>query len=158
MLGYQGYVEEQTAFATRLKTPHPNIVLIVNLGSAIRISGPGHPAAGTELGSFIGGLHDRHVFVAATGPMRCLQVDLTPFGAAQLLRLPMHELVNRTVSLDSLLGNEAGRLEARLDAAPSRSWVLMGAPSRLRLSKTLEPTPSIVLSRAERSLAAPSFH
>ncbi|MCC6792645.1 MAG: hypothetical protein IT336_13220, partial [Thermomicrobiales bacterium] len=70
ILRYQGYVEDRTTFSTRLEAPHPNIVLIVNLGPEIRISGPGHPAAGVEMGSFIAGLHDRHVFVAATGPMR----------------------------------------------------------------------------------------
>lgn len=140
--GYQVYIEDRTAFAKRREVPHPNIVLIMNLGSAIRVSGPGHQPGGTALGSFVAGLHDCHVLVEATGPMRCLQIDLTPFGAAHLLRTPMHELVNQMVSLSDLIGNKSDRLDA------ARDWptcfALLDAVLGKRLSSRVSLSPGLL--------------
>lgn len=116
VLGYCGYTEEQTDFAARLEVPHPNVVLILNLGPAIRVNSP---TQSTELGSFIAGLHDRPVHVAATGPMRCLQVDLTPAGARLLLDQPLAAFANAAISLNDLGGQSFRCLEERLDALPS---------------------------------------
>jgi AraC-like DNA-binding protein len=47
-----------------------------------------------------------------------LQIDLEPPAVRTLLGVPAGELSQRTVGLDALLGDEAGRIAERLHAAP----------------------------------------
>ncbi len=62
----------------------------------------------------------RHCFVETPGSQAGIQVNLTPLGAHLLLGLSMHELTNRVVELDDLLGAEGNRLVERLHDA--RDW------------------------------------
>jgi AraC-like DNA-binding protein len=68
-----------------------------------------------------------HAFLRDTSqPSSVVGVHFRPGGAAALLRLPLHELANRTVSLDDAFGFEIGELRERLQTLPS-------ARMRLRL-------------------------
>src|SRR5882724_2860529 len=68
--GYEGYVETKIAFSRRLQVPSTGAVLIINLGPAYRVYGPGNPDAASSYGSFAAGLIDAHVVVESTGPSR----------------------------------------------------------------------------------------
>ncbi len=56
-----------------------------------------------------------------------IEVRLTPLGAHALFGSPMHELTNRVVELDDLIGRDAGELSSASGTSPagsgaSRSW------------------------------------
>ncbi|MDT7610030.1 MAG: hypothetical protein QOG96_4533 [Pseudonocardiales bacterium] len=73
--------------------------LILSLGDPVRISS----ATGSgEFTSFVAGLHESPVDTTHDGTLRCIQVDLDPLGAYQLLGLPMAELRDDVVPLDAL--------------------------------------------------------
>ncbi len=114
---YQGWVESAASFPSRLEVPFPGVVLILDLGTGFRLADP-RTGEQADLHSFMAGLADGYVYVAARGPSRCIQVNLTPLGAYRLLRLPMGSLANRSIHLEDLLGSEARRWEERLAEAP----------------------------------------
>jgi len=68
--------------------------------------------------SFVAALHDRYALVAHDGFQEGVQVRLTPLGAHALFGLPMHELTNRVVELDDLLGPRANELVERMWERP----------------------------------------
>jgi AraC-like DNA-binding protein len=115
---YEGYAETRPLVAARMEAPSVNAVMIINLGTPYRVTGPGNRAADRSYGSFAAGLIDAHVFVQATGLSAGLQVNFTPLGAGLFFGLSMRELTNRTVALADIFGPEAERLEARLDDTP----------------------------------------
>ena len=115
---YEGYVETRTTFTTRMEVPSTDAVMIINLGPAYRVGGPGNGHRDAEYGSFAAGMVDAHVLVEATGLAAGLQVNFTPIGAGLFFGLPMSELTNRTVSLHDIFGADAARLEAQLDDTP----------------------------------------
>ena len=92
---YVGYVEQVTNVGLQLELPHPNYVMVINLGPAIRVFNPASDVK-RGFGSFVAGLYNEAVCVLPAGPMRCVQVDLTPIGARLLIRRPMNEMVNQT--------------------------------------------------------------
>jgi AraC-like DNA-binding protein len=97
------------------------------------------------MGSFAAGMHDAFALVGAAGPALGVQVDLSPVGARRLLGVPMHELVNRAVPLEDLLGAEARSLAERLAEArgwPERFAILDAALAR-RLAEAPEVSPEI---------------
>jgi AraC-like DNA-binding protein len=113
-----GYAERLDVPVTYRELPATFVPLILNVGSPYRlIAGDG---AVEEHGSFTGGLTDRPVVVQSTCEALCVQVDLSPLAACRLLRIPMHELADRVVALDDLLGRDAARLEERL--ADASGW------------------------------------
>jgi AraC-like DNA-binding protein len=118
---YQGWMESATSFPSRLEVPFPGVVLILDLGSGFRLVDPRslHPEEAMDLASFVAGMSDSYVYVAARGPSRCIQVNFTPLGAHRLLGLPMDSLANRSVPLDQILGRTGRRLEERLAEAPT---------------------------------------
>lgn len=118
--GYTGYIERQTFFPSRLEVPSPQVVMIVNFGPAMKIVLPEKPEAQIELGSFVSGIYDRSVLVQSTGPMRCVQVDLTPIGARLLIDQPMRELTNQSITLGVLLEDAADSIEDHLDSV--KTW------------------------------------
>lgn len=79
---------------------------------------PGDPLE--RFGPFVAGLADFPVAVEHPGRAHCLQVDLRPRAARRLLGVPMHDLANRTVALDDVLGAGARELVARV--ADTEGW------------------------------------
>jgi AraC-like DNA-binding protein len=116
---YCGY-QELVAAGRRMEVPHPNVVLVIGLGPALRVVDPRRPADGTiERLAFTAGIHDAPVFTESSQPTRGLQINLTPIGARLLFRVPMDSLANRVVALDDIFGAEARRLTERLQEAPA---------------------------------------
>ena len=120
VLGYCAYAEETAGFTRRRELPSGEVILIIGLGPALETAYPQlAPGRTATHHSFVAGLHESHCLVTTPGHQRGIQVNLTPLGAHLLLGLPMHELANRVVELDDLLGAEGGRLVEGLHDASS---------------------------------------
>lgn len=113
-----GYTEAGAPIR-RHELPFGGVVLVINLGPAIEIGYAGEPAAPPEpFGSFLAGVFDAPALTGHPGAQEGVQAYLSPLGAHAFLRVPMHELANRTVPLEAALGREARELEERIAGAP----------------------------------------
>ncbi|WP_343073580.1 helix-turn-helix domain-containing protein [Pyxidicoccus fallax] len=87
-------------------------------------------------------------------PPRTLIVRFKPGGAYPFFGVPLSELTNRVVSLDTLWGPDGGRLRERLAEAPSvtvrRHLVEEALLERLRGSDVFEPPSAYLVRRAVR--------
>ena len=107
--GYCGYVELGIAPPQR-QLPHPDVVVIIGLGPAIRVVDARDPAsASRNCQVFAAGLHDAAVLTTSLGPTRGIQLNFTALGARRFLGVGMHAIANRVVELRDLLGEEARR-------------------------------------------------
>lgn len=114
-----GYDESNTSFTRRHELPSTHAVLIVNLGAPITIvDTAGHVQRIDNGQGFGAGLSEAYAVSESNGSQRGLQVMFSPLGAWRFFRLPMHSLANRVFLLDELLGADAARLIAGLQAAP----------------------------------------
>jgi AraC-like DNA-binding protein len=120
--GYEGYVETRAPKPVlRQQVPATRLPLIFNFAERWHVGDSSDGSGRSELhDSFFAGLFDSSVFVAASGPATCLEVDLTPIGAHMLLGIPMHELANRVVDVEYVLPSSLRELPERL--ADARSW------------------------------------
>jgi AraC-like DNA-binding protein len=141
---YEGYVESvSTTPVLRQEVPYPRVPVILNFGATWQVaSGGGTPQ---RHDSFVAGLSDSSAFVAAEGAASCLQVDFTPIGARMFFGVPMHELTNRVVSVDDVLGCH-GNFAARLEAAPTweRRFALVDELITARVADAPRPAPEIL--------------
>ncbi len=116
--GYIGYRELSRGRVQRVEAPFGGLPLIVSLGPELHVSGL-QGRGGGRFGSFVAGLQEGWVTTEFERESAGVQVNLTPLGACLLLGLPMHELANRTLGLDEVLGAEGRVLGERLAAMPS---------------------------------------
>lgn len=110
---YTGYVERSAEPLCRREVPSGDVTLILSPGSKLSLPDGRHT-------SFLAALHDSHTLVEHDGFQEGIEVRLTPLGARAVFGLPMHELTNRVVELDDLLGRPGEELIERLWDA--RSW------------------------------------
>jgi AraC-like DNA-binding protein len=119
--------------------------MIIDLGAGWYIQAPGTGYRRVHLRGFAAGLGDAYAQVEAAGPALGVQVDLSPMGARRLFGVPMHELTNRAVSLDDLLGSQAAALRDRLGEA--RGWrdrfAIIDAVLAGRLEDAAMPSPGV---------------
>ncbi len=142
---YEGYVESAAAGpVVRQEVPSLHVPLIVNFGSPWQIDDAGS-ARPVLRDSFVAGLYERSVFVAADGPASCVQVDLTPIGAHLVLGLPMSELANRVIDTRDVLGPDDD-LAARLEDATSweARFELLDEVLLRRVAGARKPVPEIL--------------
>lgn len=111
-----GFVEHADGPVHRREVPNGGVTLILGIDARIRISSGG--GSGT-FGSFVAGLHNIPVDTEHSGSYRCIQADLTPLGAYQLLGIPMSELTNTVAGTDTLAEPAWCELGERLTEAPS---------------------------------------
>ena len=104
---YTGYVERSAAPLCRREVPSADVTLILSPETDLRLPGGRHR-------SFVAALHDSHTLVEHDGRQEGIEVRLTPLGARALFGLPMHELTNRVVDLDALIGRRGDELIERL--------------------------------------------
>jgi AraC-like DNA-binding protein len=91
------------------------VTLIVSLGPRIRVATTS--SGSVSLSSFVAGLHHGPAFTEHDGHQEGIQVDLSPFAARAIFGVPMHELTDRVVGLDELLGRSIERsVDAMLSA------------------------------------------
>jgi AraC-like DNA-binding protein len=142
---YEAYIESaSTTPLLRQEVPWTRVPMILNFGAPWRVrDGPG--SGGGRHDSFVAGLSESSAFVAAEGTANCLQVDFTPIGAHLFFGVPMHELTNRVVDVDDLLGRD-GNLVARLEAASTwkMRFELLDDVIAVRVSAARRPAPEIV--------------
>lgn len=94
-----GFTERTDGPLSRRELPTPSVTLILSFGEPIRISSAA--GAGTFT-SFLAGMHEIPVDTEHGGALRCIQVDLSPLGAYQLLGMPLSELTDAVVGPDLL--------------------------------------------------------
>ena len=133
--GYTGYAESTGAPLVRVETPHPAIVVIVNLGPALRVDGEG-------FGSFVAGLTDVPVRTEHPGEQAGIQLDLTPQGARMLLGVPMRELARQAVDLGALVPAELTERLRALDGWEAR-FAALDAFLLGRLRDAAAPRPDV---------------
>ena len=127
VLRYEGFSQADAAVLRFRALPCTFVPLILEFGGHWQVADGRRPdAPAARLSAFAAGLGDGPVLIESRGRTRCLQVDLTPFGARRLLGFPMHELANRSVDLRAVLGRAGDELVERVAEAPD--W-----PSRFAL-------------------------
>jgi AraC-like DNA-binding protein len=109
---YTGYVERSAEPLCRREVPSGDVTLILSPESKLRLPDGRHT-------SFVAALHDSHTLVEHDGFQEGIEVRLTPLGARALFGLPMHELTNRVVDIDDLLGRRGDELVGLLWDADS---------------------------------------
>ena len=143
---YIGYSERTVDPLRRREVPSGDVTLILSPGSPLRLPDtrdPDRPPARHV--SFVAALHDRYTLVDHDGEQEGVEVRLTPIGAHLLFGLPMHELTNRVVELDDLLGAAAGELVGRLwDASGWHSrFSFLDHAFAARLAEARAPQPEL---------------
>jgi AraC-like DNA-binding protein len=118
---YHGFEELAPGPVRRREGPGSSIVLILSFGEEWLIDGE-------RLTSFAAGLRRRQVTTEHAGHSFGMHVNLTPAAARMLFGVPLHELAERAVPLEDVLGEP--RLVERLYAVGS--W-----PARFRLLDAL---------------------
>lgn len=144
---YTGYVERTADPLRRREVPSSDITLILSPGPALSLpdtADPSRPPARHV--SFLAALHDRFALVEHDGEQQGVEVHVTPIGAHMLFGLPMHELTNRVVELDDVLGAGADELIGRLWDAPGwdARFAFLDAAFAARLADARGPQPGII--------------
>lgn len=119
--GYSDYWERTAGFTTRRELPHAEGVFIVNLGDPIAITGGNGAALTLKAGeAFVAGAHLRPALSHSSGAQAGVHVFLPLATIRLLLGMPMHEMADRVVPLDALLGRAARELGSALAEANDR--------------------------------------
>jgi AraC-like DNA-binding protein len=111
VLGYLGYHERTPGPLRRLELPSGEVHVIISFGPEVRCPVP--------VTSFVAAPHTTHAIVDSDGEQHGVEVRLTPLGTHMLLGVPMHELADRVVPLEDVLGRGGAELPERLHAAGS---------------------------------------
>jgi AraC-like DNA-binding protein len=143
VLNYCAYDERTGSFTRRRELPSERVVVIVNLGAPIRVLMPS--GWSDQPSGFFAGMHDTFALVETVGAQRGVQIDLSPVGAHVLLRVPMHELAGRVVTLEALFGRAGLLLHEALASAPGweSRFALLDGFFLDRLDDALSPVPSV---------------
>jgi AraC-like DNA-binding protein len=144
---YTGYSERTADPLRRREVPSADVTMILSPGPALSLPDPVHPERpAARPVSFVAGLHDRAALVGHDGEQQGVEVRLTPIGAHLLFGLPMHELTNRAVGVDDLLGTGAAdELIGRLWDAPAweRRFDFLDSVLAARLAEARAPQPEL---------------
>jgi AraC-like DNA-binding protein len=153
---YCAYRERTPGPLRRRELPGAQVVLIVDLGPALRVHHRDRPGRSTRHeGGFAAGLDDGFTLVETAGEMRGVQVDLTLLGARRLLGREVAALAGEVVSLADLaapslraLGERLGNLEGWAERFAALDELLAAAAAQAA------PAPRWLGWAAERILAA----
>jgi AraC-like DNA-binding protein len=142
---YTGYTEWSAGPLCRREVPSPDVTLILSPSSELKLpdtEGTSRPARHT---SFVAALHDRYALVEHSGFQEGVEVHLTPLGAHALFGLPMHELTNRVVELDQLLGKRAHELVERMWERPGwqQRFEFLDSAIAARAAQAREHSPGV---------------
>jgi AraC-like DNA-binding protein len=143
---YTGYTESSAAPLCRQEVPSADVTLILSPSSELRLPDTrGATGRAARHTSFVAGLHDRYALVEHGGFQEGVEVRLTPLGARAVFGLPMHELTNRVIELDHLLGREAEELVERM--WERRGWEerfeFLDAAIAARAARAREHSPGV---------------
>jgi len=115
---YVGGREDSATPICRREVPTGLVPVILNVAGRVR--SPNTRGTWTEHTTFAAGLHESFTFAESIGPSDGLQVNFSALGARLFFQGPLHELTNRIVAIEELLGRQAESLLDELDDA--RTW------------------------------------
>lgn len=143
---YSWYIDRAPRISRRMQVPHTNIVLIIALGTQMRVVDPRVDSTRQRLlGPFVAGLFEHEVFTEYLGTSEGIQVDFTPLGAQRLLGVPMDSIANQVISFPEILGSRARQLEEQLLDTPDCATRLdLVEQFILRRMAETEPAPSAI--------------
>ncbi|MFI0848364.1 helix-turn-helix domain-containing protein [Mesorhizobium sp. IMUNJ 23232] len=113
-----GYRETARKHIRMRETASLTVPLIISFGEPFSIGLGRDPTEADRIASFAAGLYAGPVLIESFGASHCLQIDFSPLGARRFFKFPMHELADRMVLLDDVLGNEGAALRERLGNTP----------------------------------------
>lgn len=151
VVSYCLYDEQTASFRSRRELPSQRVTLIVNLGEPIRVHAPSHDGSFSDQPTgFLAGLWDTYAVTETRGSQRGVEVELTALGTHLLLRVAMHELTNRVVRLDELLGPAGPRLREALGAETGHAarFALLDRFFLERLDDARSPVASVTRALA----------
>jgi AraC-like DNA-binding protein len=124
------------------------IDLIFHFGSPYEALSNG---AGAHLsGCFVMGQQDRHTVLKSAGSTGLVAVRFQPWGAFPFFKLPVSELANQVLSLESILGREAVEMEERLQGVESRDALRLLESFCVARIKTFDDELVVVKASASR--------
>jgi AraC-like DNA-binding protein len=146
VLRYCGYREHSAGALRRRELPSGQTTLIISLGPAITVGGPGAGGREQRVTSFVTGLSTGPAMTEFSGVQHGIEVNLTPPATRMLLGGSMAELADRVVALADVLGPEADRLAERLYDAPGwpERFALLDEVLGRRLAAAPAPAPDAV--------------
>jgi len=116
----EGYGEHSSQPVARREMPGPRVVLIIELGTPIRVHDPADEERALSFsGGFVAGLDDRSTLTTHAGAQRGIQIELTPTAARRCFERPMSELAGQVVPLVELLPRRLHTLAEQLAELPS---------------------------------------
>lgn len=143
---YRGYLDLAPPARVQRESASSVVPLIVEFASGWRVASPGSAYRLEPVRGFVAGLSDTYTLVEPAGAVEGVQVDLTPIGARRLLGVPMHELANRVIALEALIGRPAVFLTEVLVNTPGwagRFGVLDAALSHRLQDSSHEVAPGV---------------
>jgi AraC-like DNA-binding protein len=142
---YCGYDHDGAGLVRRREVAQDEVTIILSLGPLLRVGGPDHPEE--AYGSFVAALTDTFAITEHEGPLRGIEVNLSPLGAHMLFGVAMHELSSRLVlPLEDVLGAPVlGVLVERLACAPGWAdrFALLDRFVLGRVSRARRPSPDV---------------
>jgi AraC-like DNA-binding protein len=141
---YCGYDHDCAGTTRRREVAQDEVTIILSLGPLLRVGGPDHPS--DLYGSFVAALKDTYAITEHDGPLRGIEIDLSPLGAHMLFGVAMHELSSKLVlPLDDVLGVEAGELVERLACAPgwTARFAILDRFIIERVQRARRPSPDV---------------
>jgi len=116
---YTDYWERTGSFSTRRELPIADGVMIFNLGDPLEIVGGDGRTIRLGAGeAFVAGTHLRPALSRSTGEQAGIHIFLPIESVRRLIGVPLGQMTDQVVALDSLLGPQARRLGERLVQAP----------------------------------------
>jgi AraC-like DNA-binding protein len=144
---YVGWHEYAVRPVVRREVASVVVPLIVSFGSPFALLGAGETAPEMR-GSFVAGLYDRWVDIAMPRESRAMQINLTPLAARRVFGVPLHEVLNRSVDIESIFGAEGRSLIEQMGNAiswPARA-ALLDTFLMQRLDRALRMSSPVVQS------------
>jgi len=121
--------------------PSTGMILIVSLGPKMRVATSSVNEDRT-VRSFVAGLQLGPATTEHDGDQEGIQVDLTPLAARAIFGVPLHELSNRCIDLDDLVGARIDRLVDELRDAKSWTRRFEVVDRELRRAIAAGPSPA----------------
>jgi AraC-like DNA-binding protein len=135
---YTDYWERTGGFSTRRELPIANGVMIFNFAGPLEIVGGDGRAIRLGAGeAFVAGTHLRPALSRSTGEQAGIHVFLPIESVRRLIGVPLGQMTDQVVALDTLLGPTARRLGESLVQAPrAHRAELLDQALHQRLSET----------------------
>ena len=140
-----GYEERSRGHFRQWEPASLLVPLVISFGEPFEIGLGRVPRRSDRQASFVAGLFGGPAIIDSFGACSCIQINFTPLGAYRFFGYPMHELANRMVAAEDVLGAEASSWRDRLGDEPDwdRRFDLVEQLLRARLLPAVAPTASV---------------